>query len=413
MSASKETEAPKSAFGNWVTQLVSRFWIWFVLGLLAAAILMAYFGWDWMGEMSSSGTNIDRLGNVGFIFFPLAALIFAWKRIQVAQRQAEIAHENLSGLEASVKINYETLQHNIEKDRSTLLNNRYNKAIELLTDRDVSARLLGIHELQQIASEEMEQFHVRVMRALCAFVRFPPEDFRIETRNEENYLELALRQDVQTAMEVIGSRDKERIEQELDAEYRLDLRNAILVNLDLKLANLSGAVMNSCVLVGAKLEFANFVEVQLEHAVLSSPQNVSHDDLRLAVDSMARRTMTSHYQSVTAMTCANFSGAWLSNSHVCGAHLHGAIFSGAHSEYADFSNALLRGADLSAVDFLKAKLRGTDLSAANLSSKRNDDTPTDPPQNLRQEQLDRACADPDDPPLLYENSNLVWNGSPC
>ena len=40
----------------------------------------------------------------------------------------------------------------------------------------MSARLGAIYELQHLTEHDLSQFHVRTMRMLCAFVRFPPHE---------------------------------------------------------------------------------------------------------------------------------------------------------------------------------------------------------------------------------------------
>ena len=40
----------------------------------------------------------------------------------------------------------------------------------------MSARLGAIYELQHLTEHDLNQFHVRTMRMLCAFVRFPPHE---------------------------------------------------------------------------------------------------------------------------------------------------------------------------------------------------------------------------------------------
>ena len=78
--------------------------------------------------------------------------------------------------------------------------------------------------------------------------------------------------------------------------------------------------------------------------------------------------------------------------------------------------AILTGADLSG-----ARLLGTHLSLANLSGtilSYSDFVGSNLPEDLTQEQLDYAVADPDNPPILTDVKDrktgrpLVWRGKP-
>ena len=79
---------------------------------------------------------------------------------------------------------------------------------------------------------------------------------------------------------------------------------------------------------------------------------------------------------------------------------------------ADLSGTVLSHSDLSGAVFHNTKLSGTDFTGGSLPDAR-------PVTGLTQEQLDQACAEPDNPPKLEgvrdaeTDEPLVWRGKPC
>ena len=101
-------------------------------------------------------------------------------------------------------------------------------------------------------------------------------------------------------------------------------------------------------------------------------------------------------------------GANLSDLDLSGAQLHRANLSRANLVYADLSGAILTQADVSDANLLDANVSGTKFSQGGLSQVRG----------LTQDQLDAACADPENPPELegvvdQKGLPLRWRGRPC
>ena len=87
---------------------------------------------------------------------------------------------------------------------------------------------------------------------------------------------------------------------------------------------------------------------------------------------------------------------------------------------ASLVGALLQHAKLSGADLNRANLRDAILTKADLSGTRFGMFLPSPPINgLTQNQLDKACADPNNPPKLngvvdkMTNERLIWRGKPC
>ena len=168
--------------------------------------------WDWLGERNTGETNSSTVRNIGLLVLSLLAIHLTVKRIKVAQRQARTAERSLFAAREAVDQSYKTLSYTSQKDQKDRLQNQYHNAAQRMNSHSVSSRISAIHELQDLALHDPNEFHIRTMTVLCAFVRFPLEDDSIDTRCEEDPCAYPLRPDVQAAMEVIGNRTEEQLE---------------------------------------------------------------------------------------------------------------------------------------------------------------------------------------------------------
>ena len=207
--------------------------------------------WDWLGSSENGNAyNGDILRNVGFIIAGVIALVFALWRALVAQSQARAAHSQT------------------ETAQQSLLNERYQRGAEMLGSPVLSVRLGGIYALQRLAEEHLEQYHIQIMRLLCAFVRNPI------SMEEEPISNRELRPDVQAAISAIGGRSDDAQRLEAETEFRLDLRgarlnDAIMGALIFADVDLSGAHLNRCYLREANLSGAVLLRANLSGARLS------------------------------------------------------------------------------------------------------------------------------------------------
>ena len=270
--------------------------------------------WDWVcsclmwfgEELDGRETRSTTLRNVGLVVGGGIAIWVAYWRSVISQRG--------------------------------LLNERYQKGTEMLGSEVLSVRLGGIYALQRLAEDDPVQYHVQIMRLLCAFVRNSAEDKDRDDRarpavNEERgqrnitaqVKALMAPEDVQAALEAIGTRSDADVKLEKKEKFEPDLTGAQLRGVDLskRKANLSG--------------------VDLSDAVFAPP---NLNALNLDTHEFLFETPCIH-----------------------------AILSGTD----------LRGAKLFEVDLTGADLTGADLRGA---------------KDLTQDQLDQACANPDNPPKL-------------
>ena len=295
--------------------------------------------WSWLrtgsGDLESGSTTVRNLGLV--VGGGIAIGIAVW-RGYVADRQARAS------------------QQQAETSQRVLLNERYQKGLDLLGSEKLPARLGGIYTLQDLAEDEPEQYHLKVKRQLCAFVRHPTrgEDDKAKPAAVGQSLIKTARADVQDALSAIGShRHYVEYVVEKKASFRINLADA-----DLTGANLLGAFLGNSDLNRANLTGANLVVADLTEAYLLSVN----------------------------LSSANLTSAKLNHTKLVGANLADAILS-------------------------EADLTGTDVSYANLTGAVLSKT-----KGLTQGQLDRARADPANPPKLdglrdAETGNpLEWRG---
>ena len=239
---------------------------------------------NWLNNLESWSTIIR---NFGLLIAAGIALWVAYRRIQVADRQAGTAQLGL-------------------------LNERYQKGAEMLGSEALPVRLGGIYALRLLAEEHLEEYHIQTMRLFCAFVRHPngkaveasemidggslTPDADYTDGWEEGGEEAGtshpqrVREDVQAIIDIMRKRSEKSIALERKAKFVLDLRAANLryasladMNLThafLLKTNLSNARLNSTILSGAvfykaDLSAANLTSTDLSGAQFSNPDNAS------------------------------------------------------------------------------------------------------------------------------------------
>ncbi len=230
----------------------------------------------------------------------------------------------------------------------------------MLGNEVLSVRLAGISVLQRLATQHPGQYHVEVIRLFCAFIRLPTRDQNLEPGNSSFWqgAVLGIRQDVESVLDAIGSREETRRALERRGDVRLDFRGA----------NLSGA---------------QILNVDLSKAMFHN---------------------------------SNLSNVNFANTDLTGANFSNADLIGVNFQKADLSKARLDKADLTDAKFLDADLTDANISEANLSGVRFSNDGLQAAKGLTQTQIDQARADPDNPPKLVDvldtetGKHLVWRG---
>ena len=350
--------------------------LWLALvGTAAAGIWSLVNFWDWL-QIEQVGDAVNResgsttLRNIGLVVAGVVALPLALWRSWVAQRQADTA-------------------------RQSLLNERYQQSAAMLGSDVLAVRLAGIYALDRLAKAHPQQYHIQIMQVFSAFVRNPTVERRGETGQGSQETGEAAdthedggihpRQDVGAIMEAIATRIAEGIEIEAELEFHYDFRKADLCGLDLY-----------------RIKGASFVGVILTDANLSGIQLSPGTDL----------------SSIRYGYGVNLSKARLNGVNFTASNLWEADLSEALLNRSDLQIADLRYADLSGATLANANMSGAELRDAILSGTKfaHDDYP--PARGLTQDQIDKACADRDNPPKLdgvldaYTGEQLVWRVKP-
>jgi uncharacterized protein YjbI with pentapeptide repeats len=203
---------------------------------------------------------------------------------------------------------------------------RYSRALEQIGSDNLDVRIGGIYALEGIALNSPRN-HPTAIEVLTAFVR---EHSRIP--NDGTRPERRPFPDVQTALTVVGRRNKEH---DIRA---LDLTGAYLTCVDLRGVDLRGGD-----LTGADLTEANLTEANLTEANLTGA--------RLIRANLTRARLTD-----ARLSSADLSSADLTGADLFGANLFRADLTGASLIRADLTRANLPGADLTGAEFLFANL---------------------------------------------------------
>ena len=339
----------RSALPEWTRIALS-----IVLILLIGSVL-SYWHWDWLTSPGESGSTTIR--NIALVLAGFVALILALWRGAIGGRQAVAA-------------------------KQAVLDGRYQRGIEMLASDSLSARLGGIYSLRNLAENQPEQYHLQVMRVLCAFVRYPPRYDSEEAERDSGRADAEAnprkhvhgrpraRADVQAVMDAIGLRSEVGLEIEKRDDFVIDLNGA-----DLSWTNLEKANLANADLTFANLSRAVFYEWQRG----SPPPRSSFAQLARECNPGEERMMPSIYanekggrQTYTAnlsganLSYANLTRARMDHVNLSGTKISEATLSGVWLKFADLRGANLFESDLSPHERSPADLTGADLTGASL-----------------------------------------------
>ena len=373
-----------------------RLWEWsskavgiIVTGTLVATVVLSYLFWDNLRDDMESLSNTLR--NVGLLAGGAIAIVLTLWRSVLSERQLEVAHGQVKVAQGQVQI-----------AQKGLLNQRYERATEMLGSPVPVVRLGGVYALSNLAKENPTLYHLPIIELLCAFIRNPTEyenDIAITLANNDPNIRPIIREDIQASLRAIAYRSRAGVEIERRKDFKLDLAKTDLRGVDIG---------------GGDLSRANLREADLSHGVFYKT-NLSEANL----------------------LGANLAHCYLARVNFRKANLNGTDLSFCYAEFADLSRATvgrqmraieLGKADLSystllAPDLTSADLRETKLTGAKFtavsSSKRHispagEEHYTDGQifAVLTQRQLDGAVADPHNPPTIAFGTIDVETGEP-
>ena len=318
-----------------------------VLAIIVDRAIM--FAWDWFraGRPDLGGLEIT-LSVIGA--GSLGALVtwgFTLWRTHLTQRQIDLTSQNSR---------YD----------------RYQRGIEMLGSPELFVRVGGIYALRTLMKEDPEELHIPAVELLGAFLR-NPVDADTVTRGSR------VRQDIQTALDVIVGRKEKEVTLEKARGFRLDLRSANLQYADLPGVDFSEANLEGTILSGTNMDGANLSKAVLHEADLSFA-NCRKSNFRNA--SLVRANL--HHVSVDDSDFSETRIDWVDCTE---GSFYKTTFANARIQNCKFNGALLH----------KAELTRTFLSFGNM---------------LTQQQLDNAKADPDAPPFIYADLVDAETGEP-
>ena len=231
-----------------------------VFGLLIAVALVGLSRplvvyWDWFAtEPCGMESRSTTLRNLGLVVGGVIAIVFGiWRGI--------VAHIRARAAQAQA----ESSEHQAETSRLGLLNERYQKAAEMLGNELLFIRLGAIYALQYLAEDKPEQYHVQILRLFCAVVRQQAKDGNSNStanpsgNKEQQDIKDRVRASmvpeyVQAIMTAIGARSTADIKLEKKEGFVPDLSGAQLRCVHLTDANLSGVDLSDAVFAPPDLE---------------------------------------------------------------------------------------------------------------------------------------------------------------
>ena len=221
-------------FRHWAERWEGQLWIGAVAAVIGVGAFLSW--WFWEDLQSPRDSLSTTIRNVALVVGGLIAVLLAIWRGRVAERQVETAQQSL-------------------------LNDRHQRAVEMLGSSVLTVRLGGIYALRGVVAQHPEQYHVPVMEQLCSFVRHPIEVEGQPTvsSSEINFGQIygastaqefaesgsfeieVVREDIKAAMNSIGSCHTRNLRIETLNNYWIDLHGADLRGVDLIANDLSGA----------------------------------------------------------------------------------------------------------------------------------------------------------------------------
>lgn len=242
-------------------------------------------------------------------------------------------------------------QLTVDRDynKEKIVTDQFVRAMQLLKDTSLTARLGGIFALERIARDS-EKDHGNIVEILTAFVRS-----NRPVTNDSTVSKIP--EDIQAILTVLGRR-KWRISEPRPPDLsNTNLNGIVLLGVNLDSTILSGVHLNAAKFKGVYLRGANLRGIRItdiDESVYVSDTELADNMLRLR-DFNAKQFHRIDY-SADFRRC-NLSGADLTGS-ICKKTLMRSL---------DLSNAILRYANFERTDFVDANLRGADFTEINIT----------------------------------------------
>ncbi|MER6406043.1 pentapeptide repeat-containing protein [Streptomyces viridosporus] len=192
----------------------------------------------------------------------IAALGLYYTDRNLKHSRAVLEHTQASSTEqaeltrASLAVTERTAQKQAELSAEQQVNERYVKAIELLSSERITSRLGGLYALERIMRDSAKD-HDTVVQVLAAFVR----QFAVAPDSPTETKQRRPPADIQAAMSILGHRPTRK------ENFDIDLRHAYLRGCELKDCNFASADFS-----GANLEDTHLTKVDLSQAIFQDAE---------------------------------------------------------------------------------------------------------------------------------------------
>ncbi|MFE5210371.1 pentapeptide repeat-containing protein [Streptomyces sp. NPDC056600] len=188
----------------------------------------------------------------------------------VLEHTQKVSNEQAELTRASLSVSENTARQQAELTAEQQVNDRYVKAIDLLSSDRLTSRLGGLYALERIMRDSAKD-HDTVVKVLSAFVRefaVEPDD-PSENKIRGRYHPPA---DIQAALTIIGHRPRRK------ESFEIDFRHSYLRECELKDCDFTGADFSDANLEGTHLTNVNFSQATFRDAKFS---NSNWDDVKL------------------------------------------------------------------------------------------------------------------------------------
>ena len=198
-----------------LSRLIRSGGFWFSVYTLAITALTAWGCYHFRDELMASPDFSAAVRNIGLVWGGLLGLGLAAWRSLIAERQAESTR-----LQASVA------DRESRAARANSLNERYQRAVELLGSDRAYIRIGGIHALRNLARENPQEFVQHAMSLLRAFQETPMRSSKDGTGD------LPQQQEFAVAEKAIGDLEILQLTRGVDALSFYDDAKKIAAQLD-------------------------------------------------------------------------------------------------------------------------------------------------------------------------------------
>lgn len=360
-----------------------------IVFLIALVVLVSTFSiwisWDWLRSGAQQSESVSAtIRNIALIPAGAITLIVALWRGLVAESHADTA-------------------------RQSLLDERHRQASQMLGSELLAVRLGGIDALRQLAKDHPEQFHVRILQQLCAFVRNPvatkPQSVP-PSRGDRSVAARRARlrpripeapEDIQAVMDAfraLGQARRPFVPLDLSGA---DLSHANLAGIDFSRADLSHAVLHRANFDGARTappDRATGMDVSDYDWSYAFSANLAYADLSFA--DLGEAQMVAVNMQHARLFGADLTSASVASSNLSQAFLGEATLRGATLRESDLTGAQLRESNCTSASFVGTVLCEADFDGTNLEGAQFDDATFSDSDgsrsavNLTQEQIDKA-----------------------